>query len=110
MGIKRLFCMDAHIYMIGGVDVYALGAGGGRVIRLIMREMVPVILIGIVAGVIAGLLCGRFVESQLFGVKAADLTVYLIGVAIMLSAALAAAFLPAWRASRIDPMTALKND
>jgi ABC-type antimicrobial peptide transport system permease subunit len=69
-----------------------------------------VILMGIAAGVITGLLCGRFVESQLFGVKATDLSVYLIGAAILLAAALAATFLPAWRASRIDPMIALRHE
>jgi predicted permease len=88
----------------------ALGADKVRVIRLIMSEMVPVILMGIAAGVITGLLCGRFVESQLFGVKATDLSVYLIGAAILLAAALAATFLPAWRASRIDPMIALRHE
>ncbi|HEY7182552.1 MAG TPA: ABC transporter permease, partial [Blastocatellia bacterium] len=88
----------------------ALGAGAGRVIRLIMMEMLPVILIGIVAGVIAGSLCGRFVESQLFGVKAADPLVFAIGVAVLLTASLLAAFIPAWRASRIDPMASLRHE
>jgi predicted permease len=88
----------------------ALGADKRGVIRLIMREMVPLILIGIAAGVITGLLCGRFVESQLFGVKATDLPVYVICAAILLAAALIAAFLPAWRASRIDPMIALRQE
>src|SRR5215468_9025508 len=88
----------------------ALGADKGRVIRLILMEILPVILIGIVAGIITGLLCGRFVESQLFGVKAADPLVFAIGVAVLLTASLLAAFIPAWRASRIDPMAALRRD
>src|SRR5262245_19712886 len=88
----------------------ALGADKGRVIRLILMEMLPVILIGIVAGVITGLLCGRFVESQLFGVKAADPLVFTIGVAVLLTASLLAAFIPAWRASRIDPMASLRHE
>jgi predicted permease len=88
----------------------ALGADKGRVIRLILMEMLPVILIGIVAGVIIGLLCGRFVESQLFGVKAADPLVFTTGVAILLTAALLAALIPAWRAARIDPMASLRHD
>jgi predicted permease len=88
----------------------ALGADKGSVIRLIMMGMLPVILLGIVAGLITGLLCGRFVESQLFGVKAADPLVFAISVAILLTASLLAAFLPAWRASRIDPMVSLRHD
>jgi len=88
----------------------ALGADKGRVIRLIIREMLPVILIGLAAGVITGLLCGRFVESQLFGVKAADPLVFAIGVAVLLTASMLAAFIPAWRAARIDPMASLRHD
>jgi predicted permease len=88
----------------------ALGADKGRVIRLIMMGMLPVILFGIAAGVIAGLLCGRFVESQLFGVNAADPLVFVAGAAILLLASLLAAFIPAWRASRIDPMVSLRHD
>ncbi|HEV2666309.1 MAG TPA: ABC transporter permease [Blastocatellia bacterium] len=88
----------------------ALGADKGRVIRLIMMEMAPVILFGIAAGVTTGLLCGRFVESQLFGVKAADPPVFVIGVVILLTASMLAAFVPAWRASRIDPMASLRHE
>lgn len=87
----------------------ALGADKGRVIRLIMWEMLPVILIGITAGVITGLLCGRFVESQLFGVKATDTLVLVISVAVLLTASMLSAFIPAWRASRIDPMASLRH-
>jgi ABC-type antimicrobial peptide transport system permease subunit len=88
----------------------ALGAEQAGVIGLVLREMILVILSGIAAGVAAGLLCGRYVETQLFGVKASDPPVFVIGVAILLAAALGAAFLPAWRASRIDPMRALRHD
>jgi predicted permease len=88
----------------------ALGADKGRVIRLVMMGVAPVILVGIAAGVIAGLLCGRFVESQLFGVKAADPLVFVTGASILLVASLLAAFIPAWRASRIDPMVSLRHD
>jgi predicted permease len=88
----------------------ALGADKGRVIRLVMMEMLPVIVLGIAAGVIAGLLCGRFVESQLFGVKAADPLVLATSGAILLAASMLAAFIPAWRASRIDPMASLRHE
>src|SRR5262249_25793305 len=88
----------------------ALGAEEGNVIRLVMKEMLLVILLGIAAGVVTGIVCGRFVESQLFGVKAADVPVYAISVAVLLAASLAAAYLPARRASRIDPMRALRYE
>jgi predicted permease len=88
----------------------ALGANKGRVIRLIMVGMLPVILLGILSGVIAGLICGRFVESQLYGVKAADPIVLAISVVILCAASMLASFIPAWRASRIDPMVSLRHD
>ncbi|MBI4471482.1 MAG: hypothetical protein HY646_02365 [Acidobacteria bacterium] len=72
--------------------------------------MTLVIVLGISAGVAAGILCGRFVETQLFGVKAADPSVFVMSVAALLAASLAAAFLPALRASRIDPMRALRYE
>ena len=88
----------------------ALGAEQGRVIRLVMSEMLLVIVCGIAAGVVTGIACGRYVETQLFGVKAGDVAVYAISASVLLTAALAAAFVPAWRASRIDPMRALRHD
>jgi predicted permease len=88
----------------------ALGAEQGRVVRLVMREMLLVILAGIGAAVVTAVLCGKFVESQLFGVKAADPPVFLVSVAALLAASLAAAYLPARRASRIDPMQALRYE
>jgi ABC-type antimicrobial peptide transport system permease subunit len=66
--------------------------------------------VGTAAGVLAGLLCGRLVESQLFGVNGTDVPVFVISAAALLAASLAAAFTPAWRASRIDPMSALRHD
>jgi len=88
----------------------ALGAERPTVIRLVLNEMLLVILLGIAAGVITALLSGQYIETQLFGVKAKDLPVFAISVAALLPAALAAAMIPAWRASRIDPMTALRYE
>jgi ABC-type antimicrobial peptide transport system permease subunit len=58
----------------------------------------------------ASFLGGRYVETQLFGMKAADPPVFVISVAILLGASVAAAFVPAWRASRIDPLHALRHE
>jgi predicted permease len=88
----------------------ALGAEQGSVVRLILRETAIVILGGVAAGVAASFLGGRYVETQLFGMKAADPPVFLISVAVLLGASVAAAFVPAWRASRIDPLVALRHE
>ena len=77
---------------------------------LVVREMLLVFFVGIPVGVIGGVLCGRYVESQLFGVKALDRSVFTISIAALLAASLTAAFIPAWRASRLDPMRALRHE
>jgi ABC-type antimicrobial peptide transport system permease subunit len=88
----------------------ALGAERGSVVRLVMWEMLPVIVIGIATGAASGLLCGRYVETQLFGVKASEPAVFLISVGVLLTVSMSAAFVPAWRASRIDPIRALRYE
>jgi predicted permease len=88
----------------------ALGARRGTVVALVMREMLIVIVAGLGAGFAAAFLCGRFVETQLFGVAANDWPVFIAGVATLLVAALVAAFVPALRASRISPMRALRYE
>lgn len=88
----------------------ALGAEQGNVIRLVLGEMLALFVFGVGAGVAACLSGGRLVQSQLFGVNAADPLVFALSAAALLGAALAAGFIPAWRASRIDPIRALRYD
>ena len=87
----------------------ALGAEQGKVVRLVLWEMLPVILLGIAAGTATGLAGGRYVESQLFGVKAGDPLVFLASIGVLLIVSMSAAFVPAWRAARIDPICALRH-
>jgi predicted permease len=88
----------------------ALGARQGAVVRLVMREMLTVILLGLAAGVTAAYLSGSYVETQLFGVKAGDWPVFASSAATLLAAAVVASFVPAWRASRISPVRALRYE
>jgi ABC-type antimicrobial peptide transport system permease subunit len=86
----------------------ALGAKQGSVVRLVMREMLGVILLGLAAGATAAFFAGRYVETHLFGVNAGDWPVFAVSVVTLLAAALLASFVPAWRASRISPVRALR--
>jgi predicted permease len=88
----------------------ALGASRGTVIGMVMREMFPVILAGLAAGVAGAYLSGRYVETQLFGVKSLDPLVFAVSIAGLLTASLIASFAPALRASRISPMRALRYE
>jgi putative ABC transport system permease protein len=89
---------------------FALGAPAARIRAMVLQQVGVMALAGIVLGSIAALLLGRAARSLLFGVEAAD-PAALIGAAVVLGAVmLAAAYIPARRASRVDPMVALRYD
>jgi ABC-type antimicrobial peptide transport system permease subunit len=87
----------------------ALGARRSSIVRLVAHEMVVVVPGGLAAGAIAAYLAGRYVQSQLFGVKADDPLIFAAAIGALLAAAAAATILPALRASRINPLRALKS-
>jgi ABC-type antimicrobial peptide transport system permease subunit len=86
----------------------ALGALPGRVLNLVLREAVVLAAAGIVAGVAMALAVSRVVESKLFGVAGQDPVILALAVVCPGGMALFAAFVPAWRATRIDPARALR--
>ena len=88
----------------------ALGASRVSILRMVIGESVSVALIGIALGIACALVLGRFLRSQLFGIAVTD-PVTFAGVAIAFAfVALAASYIPARRALRIDPMVALRHE
>lgn len=88
----------------------ALGARSGRVVRMIVSEGARVAGAGLLAGTAAAAVLGRLLTSALFGVRPADPLTFAVVGALLFGAALAASWLPARRASRIDPMQALRQE
>jgi predicted permease len=88
----------------------ALGASTGRVWRLVMAQPGILAITGCVMGAAAAAVLTRYVEALLFGVRPADFGVLMLSAMLLLSVALLAAWLPAQRATRIDPATALRTD
>jgi predicted permease len=88
----------------------ALGAQPGFVIWLVMREVLLLLAIGLAIGVPAALGLGRYVASQLYGLDAQDPTIALATVALLSLVSAAAGLIPAHRASRIDPILALRHE
>jgi predicted permease len=88
----------------------ALGAQRGNVVWLILREALLVTVLGAVAGVAIALFVTRVLATLLYGLTAHDPIVLAGAAALLLAVATLAASLPAWRASRTDPMTALRYE
>jgi macrolide transport system ATP-binding/permease protein len=88
----------------------ALGAQRGTVVWMVLRDVLILAVLGLAISVPAALVASRLVESLLFGVKPGDPRAMAAAVAILLGAALVAGYLPARRASRIDPMTAVRHE
>ncbi len=88
----------------------ALGALPGDVVRMVLLDAGRMVAAGIVIGLAAAFVLSRYVESQLFGIQAADLVVYAGAAGTLAAVAGVAAFVPARRASRIDPVSALRYE
>ena len=88
----------------------ALGAPRSDVSWLVMREIALLVAIGTAIGIPAALAGDRLVANMLFGVKSTDPAAFLAAVAILLAAAVSAGYFPARRASKVDPMEALRYE
>lgn len=88
----------------------ALGARRGTVVWMVLREACVLTALGLTISVPVALGTSQLVESFLFNMKPDDPGAMMTAVAILVIAALMAGYVPAWRASRISPMTAIRQD
>jgi predicted permease len=86
----------------------ALGARPGRVVWLVMKEVLVLLAVGLALGVPAGLMSGRFVSALLYGIQPRDPLIAAGTIVLLTLVSAAAGFIPARRASRIDPILALR--
>ena len=77
---------------------------------MVLRELLWILIAGLVTGVPAAMLLARYTETQLFGVKARDVIVIAGAVLALTMTAIAAGYLPARRASRVNPLEALRYE
>jgi predicted permease len=88
----------------------AIGAVRGNVLWLVMKEVLVVIVAGIALGAPVALLLTRFVRSQLYGLEPTDLETVLLAVGALFVVGCIAGYVPAMKASRIDPLRALRYE
>lgn len=86
----------------------ALGAGGGSVVWLVMREVLALAVTGLAIGLLAAWAVTRLVQAQLFGIQPFDLATLALAALGIASVALLSGYVPARRATSIDPMRALR--
>jgi len=86
----------------------ALGAGRREVLWLVMKEGLIPVLVGIAIGLPAAIASSKLISSLLFGLPPNDALTIAIATALLIGVAALAGYLPARRASRIDPMDALR--
>lgn len=92
-----------------GVRV-ALGAAPGSVTGLVLRQGAAMTAAGVLVGLAGALALTRFMQSIIFGVSSFDVVTFVCVTAVLIAIALAASYLPARRAARIDPMEALRTE
>jgi ABC-type antimicrobial peptide transport system permease subunit len=88
----------------------ALGATQGRVQMAVIGKTLLLALIGIATGTVASFAISSLIASLLFGTRATDQATFLSMILLLLLVALLAGYIPARRASRINPMVALRNN
>jgi putative ABC transport system permease protein len=92
-----------------GVRV-ALGAQFGDIMRHVLGDGLRMVAVGVAVGVVLSLLSGQLVAALLYGITPRDPGALSAVATTLLAIAAAAALVPAWRASRVDPLTALHNE
>jgi putative ABC transport system permease protein len=88
----------------------ALGADQRHVLSLVIRQGLSMALLGTAIGVAAALALSRWIQGLLFGVQATDPVTFTAVVAMLLLVATIACYVPAWRATRVDPTQALRSE
>ncbi len=87
-----------------------LGAASGRIVWMVLRQVIAIIAVGLAIGVPLALLGSEYVRSLLYQIAPSDPTAFAIGIGALLVSALFAGLIPALRASRIDPLTAMRHE
>jgi hypothetical protein len=88
----------------------ALGARVGDILRHVVGDGLRTVVVGVAIGILLALAAGRLIASLLYGITPSDPAVLLVVAAVLVTIAVIAALSPAWRATRVDPVSALRAE
>ena len=88
----------------------ALGANRSAILMMVLRKGIVLTVIGATIGLVGAFALTRWMSSMLFGVSASDAVTYLSVLVLAVGAAISASLIPAWRATRVDPLIALRYE
>ena len=88
----------------------ALGADRGAVLRMVLQRALKLTSIGLIAGCAGAIAATRILKSQLFGISATDPSTYALVLILLAAVSILASYIPAFRASRTEPLTALRQE
>jgi ABC-type antimicrobial peptide transport system permease subunit len=89
---------------------FALGAPRPRVLWMVFRESLMLVIVGLALGLPLVMALARLIGPMLFEVSPNDPVVVSIAAGVLLAVGASSSYLPAWRASRVDPLTALRQE
>ena len=88
----------------------ALGAGRRQILGMVIGQGMRLVAVGAAGGLVLALLLAHVVAAQLFEVSSFDPGTFVLTALLLAAAAFLAAYIPAWRATRVDPTTALRHE
>ena len=88
----------------------ALGAQRVDILRMIMKEVLFIVVIGVVVGLLMAFVSGRLIASLLFANSGVEISIYVSIALLLMAIAMLACFIPAYKATKVDPSAALRHE